>query len=237
MSANPTLVGAQNTFEDPLAYLPCSPIAKYQRGEIIYHQNQPSAKMYLVISGKVKITRVADNGSEIMVDIFGTDDFFGEAALLGLPLSPEQATALENCSLMMWTAVEICSIAEIRPKLALALLQIAAQRSLDYGNRIQSFSVENIGRRLARTLIRLSERFGVAESDGSHRMGPFTRDLLAHCLGTSRELVTGYMNLFRRKGYMDYSRRGIVVFRYAIDEWSCDTGRTQSKRPTVQVLE
>jgi tetratricopeptide (TPR) repeat protein len=47
-----------------------------------------------------------------------------------------------------------------RPRLAVALLQILVQRSIDFVQRIESFSVDNIARRLARTLIRFWERFG-----------------------------------------------------------------------------
>ena len=47
-----------------------------------------------------------------------------------------------------------------RPRLAVALLQILVQRTIDFTHRIESFSVDNIARRLARSLIRFSERLG-----------------------------------------------------------------------------
>jgi CRP-like cAMP-binding protein len=50
-------------------------------------------------------------------------------------------------------------------------------------------------------------------------MAPFTHELLAQCVGTSREIVTHYMNRFRKEGYLQYSRRGIVLYRDALGEW------------------
>jgi len=219
MASSQTAVAAQNTLEDPLAHLPCSNIVEYKKGQLIYRQDQPSTSIYLVIDGRVKVARLTNDGRQTIVDVYQTDDFFGESALLGLPRRPEQATALEDAKLMSWTASEIDDISRTRPRLAIALLQIVVQRSLEYGHRIESFSMDNIGRRLARTLIRFSLRLGAAEPDGSCRMGPFTHELLAQYVGTTREIVTHYMNVFRRQGYLQYSRKGIVLFRDAFEEW------------------
>ena len=50
-------------------------------------------------------------------------------------------------------------------------------------------------------------------------MAAFTHELLSQYVGTSREIVTHYMNQFRKQGYLDYSRRGIVLDRDALGEW------------------
>jgi CRP/FNR family transcriptional regulator len=205
--------------EDPLAHLPCSTIVEYRKGQIIYSQDQPSTTLYLVIDGKVKVSRVADDGHQVVVDIYQADEFFGESAFLNLPHRCEQATALENSKLMTWTTAEIEDIATKRPRLAVALLQILVQRTVDFTHRIESFSLDNIARRLARSLIRFSERLGTAEQDGSVRMAPFTHELLSQYVGTSREIVTHYMNQFRRQGYLRYSRKGIILYRDAFKDW------------------
>ena len=210
---------SQKPLEDPLAHLPCSSILEYRRGQVIYDQQQPSTAIYLVIDGKVKISRLSDDGHQVVVDIYQPDEFFGESAFLNLPFRPEQATALENTKLMTWSAAEIEEIVARRPRLAVALLQILAQRTLDFTHRIESFSVDNIARRLARSLIRFSERLGVEEADGSVRMSPFTHELLSQYVGTSREIVTHYMNQFRRQGYLRYSRKGIILHRDSFKTW------------------
>jgi CRP/FNR family transcriptional regulator, cyclic AMP receptor protein len=209
----------QRCLEDPLAYLPCSSILEYRKDQIIYNQDQPSASVYLVIDGKVKVCRIADGGRAVVVDIYQTDEFFGESALLNSRKRGEQALALENTKLMMWTTSEIEELVLQRPRLAVALLQILVQRSIDFGHRIESFSVDNIERRLARTLIRFAERLGQNAEDGSVQMMPFTHELLSQYVGTSREIVTHYMNHFRRQGYLRYSRKGILVYRDAMRSW------------------
>ena len=201
----------QRPLEDPLAHLPCSTILEYRKGQTIYSHDQPSTSIYLVIDGKVKVCRLAEDGRQVVVDIYQPDEFFGESAFLGLPQRTELSVALESTKVMTWTTAEIEEIAMRRPKLAIALLQLLVQRSMDFGSRIESFSVDNIARRLARALIRFSERLGQEAEDGSVQMIPFTHELLSQYVGTSREIVTHYMNQFRRKGYLHYSRKGILV--------------------------
>jgi CRP-like cAMP-binding protein len=213
------LVETQRFLEDPLVHLPCSSILEYQKGQVIYHQDQLPASVYVVIDGKVKVCRMTDDGRPVVVDIYQTDEFFGESALLNSPTRGEQALALENTKVMAWTTSEIEKFVVQRPLLAVALLQILVQRSIDFGRRIESFSVDNIERRLARTLVRFSERLGRNATDGSVEMMPFTHELLSQYVGTSREIVTHYMNQFRRQGYLRYSRRGIFLSRDAMRKW------------------
>jgi CRP/FNR family transcriptional regulator len=192
---------------------------EYKKGQSIYSQDQASTSIYLVIEGKVKVSRMTDGGHQVILDIYQTDEFFGESALLNLPQRAEQAMAMENARLMTWTTAEIEDIVVKRPRLAVALLQILVQRTREFGQRIESFSVDNISRRLARSLIRFSERLGTLEADGSVNLAPFTHELLAQYVGTSREIVTHYMNQFRRQGYLRYSRKGILLHRHAMKDW------------------
>ena len=219
MASSPIVVAPQKQLEDPLAHLPCSSIVEYRRGQTIYNQDQPSTAIYLVIGGKVKVARLADDGRQVVVDIYQTDEFFGESAFLGLAPRSEQAIALDSTKVMAWTTSEIEDVIIKRPRLAVALVQIFVQRTLDFAARIESFSADNIEQRLARSLLRFSERQGSRVEDGSVHMEPFTHELLSQYVGTSREIVTRYMNQFRKHGYLQYSRKGIVLYRAAFLEW------------------
>jgi CRP/FNR family transcriptional regulator len=221
--ALPVAIPQQRSLEDPLAHLPCSTIQEYKKGQVIYDQDQPSSSIYLVIGGKVKVCRIAEDGRQVVVDIYQADEFFGESAFLGNVNRAEIAVALEGTKVMTWTTAEIEDISLKRPKLAIAMMQLLVQRSVDFAQRIESFSVDNIARRLSRTLIRFSERLGSKSEDGSIQMIPFTHELLSQYVGTSREIVTHYMNQFRRQGYLRYSRKGILLYKDAMKEWLRET--------------
>ncbi|HKW98720.1 MAG TPA: Crp/Fnr family transcriptional regulator [Bryobacteraceae bacterium] len=219
MATSPTTYAIPQRLEDPLAHLPCSSIIEFRKGQVIYNQDQPSTSIFLVIDGKVKVSRLADDGHQVVMDIYQKDEFFGESAFLSTAKRDEQAIALENTKVMAWTTAEIEDLMTRRPRLAVALLQILVGRSVGFAHRIESFSVDNIARRLARTLVRFSERLGQKSEDGAVQMMPFTHELLSQYVGTSREIVTHYMNEFRRQGYLRYSRKGILLYREALKDW------------------
>src|ERR1051326_3304335 len=165
--------------EDVLAHLPVSSLLVYRKGQIIYSPEQPSKSFYLVMSGKVEISQTAKDGSEVLVDIVGPDELFGESAFHDVSRDSEKAKAHENSSVMTWATSEIEDLVMKRPRLAVALLQILAQRNAELTRRIESLAVDTIERRLARSLIRFSERLGTPEEDGSVRMFPLTHGLLS----------------------------------------------------------
>ena len=94
-----------------------------------------------------------------------------------------------------------------------------AERANELTRRIESFSADNIARRLALSLIRFSEQMGTPGEDGSVSMIPFSHKLLSEHIGTAREIVTHHMIQFRERGYLRYSRKAIVLYPEALREW------------------
>jgi CRP-like cAMP-binding protein len=208
---------APQRLEDPLAYLTCSNMLEYAKDQTIYGPDHPSTSLYLVVNGKVKVHRIKNQWGEVLVDIYCTDEFFGDSALIGSPDINEKAVALEDkTTVMVWTGAVVEDFMMRRPRLGIALVQMLTQRCVHFSRRIESLASDNIERRLARTLIHFSERLGCAKGDGSFEMMPLTHELLSQYVGTSREIITCYMNQFRRHGYLRYSRKAIVVYPDAI---------------------
>jgi len=204
-------VEPKQALEDPLAYLPCSSVLAFGKGETIYSHDQPHSDLYLVLTGTVKVTRVSDCGNLLLVDLYGTDEFFGEASFVNPIQASEHASAHQHTTVMAWKASEVEELIQKRPRLAVALLQAFGQRSINLTQRLESLSTDRIDKRLARSLLRFAERLGKPTPDGAIQMDPLTHDLLAQYVGTSRELITCHMTKLRRQGYVQYSRRSIVL--------------------------
>jgi len=164
------------------------------------------------------VTIPIDDGTETVVDIFSTDDFFGESSLLGSAQYSERAVALDNVSLMSWTSREIEEQAERQPKLGIALLQMLVKRGLDYQARLQSFALDKTPERVIRALLRFADRLGGRTEDGSINIPPLTHQVISEYVGTSREIITFQMNQLRQKGFLRYSRKGIQVYSDALKE-------------------
>lgn len=216
MAASIMSLGSNTRIEDVLEHLPISKTTEYAKGQTIYGPDNLSNSIYLVIAGKVGISQIAVNGSEVLMEILRPDELFGESAVLDLPRRSELAIAVERVKVMSWPVSDIEDLVTKRPRLAVALLQILAQRNAEFSRRIESFAIDSIEQRLARSLLHFSERLGALGDDGTVRMMPFTHALLSQYVGTSREIVTHYMIRFRRQGYVNYSRDGILLYRDAL---------------------
>src|SRR5688572_7947161 len=110
----------------------------------------------------VKVQRIIGERVALAVDIHGTDELFGESAFTGSSATHEMATALQKTCVMMWSRKEVEELMLKRPRLAVALIQILTKRCVVLARRIESFATDNLERRLARTLLYSSERFGRA---------------------------------------------------------------------------
>jgi CRP-like cAMP-binding protein len=205
--------------EDALMYLPRKGVTDFRRGQIIFDEHQPSRGLHLVVQGRVKVSIPLDDGSQTVVDIFTTDDFFGESSLLGAQQYTERAIALDNVTLMSWTSAEIEEQIERQPRLGVALLQMLVKRGLDYEERLQSFALDKTPERVVRSLLRFADRLGARTEDGSIRIPPLTHQVISEYVGTSREIVTFQMNHLRQKGFIRYSRKGIQVYADALRDY------------------
>jgi len=216
MAASTSSSELQMRAADALAYLPVSSIMEYRKGETIYDPNRRSNSIYLVVTGTVGISQLADGGREVLLDLIRPDELFGELAFLNVPLVAERATAIEKTGLMSWNVAEMESLIMKEPRLAVALLQALARRNGEFTLRIASFALDSIEQRLARSLIRFSERLGTQEETGVVRMMPITHEMLSRYVGTSREIITQYMSRFRKQGRVSYSRQEMSLHREAL---------------------
>jgi CRP/FNR family transcriptional regulator, cyclic AMP receptor protein len=215
----PVRESSDRSLEDALAYLPCSAIQEFAKGMQIYGPGDTAAALYLVIGGRIKLSRISDTGVGVVVDIYHADDFFGESALLKLPRDAEQAIALESTKVMTWSTQEIETLIEKEPRLAVALMQVVVKRSVDFKGRLESFSVEGTVQRLARALLHFADRMGGEAENGAVTIAPLTHELLAQYVGTSREIISHHMAEFRSKGYIRYSRKGITIHGDTMNAW------------------
>jgi CRP/FNR family transcriptional regulator, cyclic AMP receptor protein len=204
--------------EDALMYLSRKAVTDYDRGDTIFDEVNPSMSLHLVVHGRVKVTIPVEDGAQTVVDIFNTDDFFGESSMLGSYGVPERAVALDDVTLMSWTRTEIEEQIERQPRLGIALMQMLVKRGVDYEERLQSFALDKTPERIIRALLRFARRLGTPAEDGSLRLPPLTHQVISEYVGTSREIVTFQMNQLRQAGFLRYSRRGIQVYADALRE-------------------
>jgi CRP-like cAMP-binding protein len=210
---------------DALNYLPSTRILEFPRRCAIYEPTRTSARLYLVLSGRVKIFCTADSGAQMLLRVAGAEEFFGEASLIySEHAMRESAVAIDPVQTMCWTAEEVQDRIQKEPRLALALTEHFGRQNLLLRERITTIANYKTGPRVTLALIQLGKTNGEATPTGATRLTGLTHQAIADYVGTSREIVTSEMNRLRRLGYLSYSRLYTDISLSALTEWMRQQG-------------
>jgi CRP/FNR family transcriptional regulator, cyclic AMP receptor protein len=199
-----------SSWEDPLTYLSRKPTQEFARGRVIYGPDRPADRLFLLVSGRVKINTTRADGYETIGRLISPEGLFGEAVLIG-GRPTESAITLEAATVMSWTRDEIEHLTEREPRLGLALSQYLVRQCISLQERIESMAVHKTPERVMIALIQLADQTGTVQPDGATRVPSLTHRTIAEYIGTSREIVTYQMNRLRRLGLIRYTRRYIEV--------------------------
>jgi CRP/FNR family transcriptional regulator len=196
----------------------------YERGQTIYCLDDPAEELYQIERGRVKIVRISPDGQQKILNIYQQSDFFGELCVCGGHTRTEQAVALEPVTVRSFQMNALMKLLSSRPELVLGLLQLFCARLGESYDHIAALAFDNIPRRLAREILRLS-RAVEAESKGNGKGVTLnlTHEELAHLVGTSREMVTTMMTQFRQRGILNYTRGHIHVEPPRIEKFLKDS--------------
>ena len=130
---------------------------RYGRGDAIFYQGDPGMSLCLVLAGRVKLSLASTEGRELIIDLVGSGEVFGEMALLdGEPRSAD-AVAVEPSELLLLDRPEFVDCLVKRPQLAIELLSILHRRIRRDTMLLQDAAFLDVPARLARTILRLAE--------------------------------------------------------------------------------
>jgi CRP-like cAMP-binding protein len=183
----------------------------FRAGETIHRAGDAATRLAIVAAGMVKLSRPTADGQDVVVNILTAGDYFGSLADLGDAVYTEDATAQTDCCILMATAQEFHELLERYPAVALATLQLVAERLRDAHQSIEQLSAYPVERRVAATLLMLADRVGRSEGAGILIEMPLSRQDLADMTGAKVETVSRIMSEFRRTGLVESGRRWIAV--------------------------
>ena len=91
---------------------------RYQRGEVIFHEDDPADRMHIIVEGRVKISIASEDGRERDIALFQSGDCFGEMALLDGSNRSATATAVDATETMVLFRQDFLDFLGENPELA-----------------------------------------------------------------------------------------------------------------------
>jgi CRP/FNR family transcriptional regulator, cyclic AMP receptor protein len=186
---------------------------RYRRGEVIFLEGDVGTSLCVIALGQVKIVLSGADGREVVLNVYGPGDFFGEFALLdGEPRSAD-AIAQEGCLLYWLTREDFLAFLEAHPRAASTLLAVLSRRLRHTTRVVQDATFRDVPARLARVVLDLATTRGRSAGDGVVVDGRFTQTDLAAMVGASRETVNKALRAFERGGLLRHERGAITIMR------------------------
>ena len=174
----------------------------YDKEKMILIEESAGETFFLISKGSVKITRMSDDGREVILAILGEGDFFGEMALLDGEGRSANVVALENAEVLTLQRSDFLDILERFPKIAIHLLKELTTRIRHSDQQIESLSLSGAEQRIALVLIRLAEEMGqIKEGTVTIEHIPYQQDV-ANMAGTSRETVSRVYKMLEDKNHI-----------------------------------
>src|SRR6266849_2300435 len=177
---------------------------RYREGEAIVHRDDPGSAMYVILKGRVKIHNEGADGTDIIITVLKSGDFFGELSLLDGSERSADATTMELREMLMLTRTELEAAIERHPRIAMNMLASLARRIRSSTDSITNLAALDVRGRLARELLDLADHHGEKVADGTRINVKLTQSELAAKVAASRESVNKVISQYRRRGYLDY---------------------------------
>lgn len=187
-----------------------SEMVECKRNSSFYFAQEQSDCIYLVKQGRVKLTRTSVEGREIILDILGPGEIFGELAVAGEEIRTHSAGALDDALVCIITRRDFEELLCRHPEMALKVLKLVGLRRRELEMRLEDLIFQPLATRLALTLLWQARRHGVSENDGSVSL-PLTQKDLAHLIGASREAVADQLAEFKQSGLIGTSYRKVKL--------------------------
>jgi CRP-like cAMP-binding protein len=169
---------------------------------------------FIILSGVVKVTRLSDDGREVILAILGESDFFGEMSLLDGEGRSANIVATENSEVVTLSRRDFLDCLEKYPKIAIALLEELAVRLRKSDQHIESLSLSDSEQRIGVTLIRLAEELGtIKHGNVLLKSLPYQQDI-ANMAGTSRETVSRTLKLLETKNFLKRDGRNLIIYNF-----------------------
>lgn len=193
----------------------------FEERDVIVRRDSPGDALYILSSGKVKVTCPTDEG-ETIITVFSAGDFFGEFSVLDGAERSADVVALEKTEVLVLSTEDVHAIINAYPSIAIALLRELAGRLRRSTEWIRSLSSQDVYGRIAAQLLHLSRVHGVDVGDGRLIRLRLTQNDLASIVGASRESVNKAMGYFKSKGHIsvDSSHHITVHDRDALERRS-----------------
>ena len=180
---------------------------KYKPGEPIFQQGAPTEAVFYIQKGKVQIMVVSRQGKQGVVAVLGPGEFFGEGSLAGQPFHISTASAETASEIVRIDKAAMIQVMRDEPSISQMVMSFLLARNILVEAELVDHLFNSSEKRLARILLLMTN---LGKEGKMETVPSINQEILAARVGTSRSRINGFMNKFRKLGFIDYDGDGTM---------------------------
>lgn len=201
--------------EDDLASLASMMTLKqYAKGSFVISQSDHGSVMYLLVSGRVKVSLASPEGKELALNYLEAPAHFGEMSLVDAEPRSADVIAVTDCEVLALNARDLSAAIQIQPKLALTLIATLSRRVRELIGRLEGMAFHGASHRVMRVLLNVAT--ASYKSRGVPVVEGLTHYEVATLAGTSRETASRVISQLGKDGIVGTKGRRVVVDLFAL---------------------
>jgi global nitrogen regulator NtcA len=189
-------------------------VEHFERGKTIFFPGDPAERVYFLIKGAVKLSRVYEIGEEITVALLRENSVFGVLSLITGQKSDRfyHAVAFTSVELISAPIHQVQRSLQENPQLSSLMLQSLASRILQTEMMIETLAHRDMASRLVSFLLILCRDFGVPNSRGITIDLKLSHQAIAEAIGSTRVTVTRLLGELRQEKMISIEKKKITVY-------------------------
>jgi CRP/FNR family cyclic AMP-dependent transcriptional regulator len=195
------------------AILARAAVKRVLRGEMFRRRGDPGAGMVIIVSGRVRISLVSEDGREVTLTVLGPGEVLGEMTLLDGGECSADATAQEDCVLLALERTQFLRLLRSNSDLCLHLMDVLCQRLRRSNAALGDMALLDLSARLGRLLLRLCEDYGVKCPGGTRIEVKLSQKDLSSLAGASREKVNKQLRQWELEGIIGKDSGRLMVVK------------------------
>ncbi|MFD0764363.1 response regulator [Mucilaginibacter lutimaris] len=176
---------------------------QFKKGQVVYYDGDKANGLYIILSGKIKSMKLAEDGRELMTGIFTTDDYLGVNAMLANEAYADTATALEDSQLCLIPKEQLDELINQYPDVAREFISLLANDVRDKEEQLLHLAYNSVRKRMAESLLRLNKQSSAQEGF------KISREDLAAMTGMATETVSRTLTDFKDEGLIE--KKGSLI--------------------------
>ena len=181
------------------------------KGDAVFEQGKAATEFFVLLHGRLRVTKVTPEGQQIVVRVVNPGDLFGIAKAIQRTDYPGTATAASDSLVLVWPMSVWEELIDAHPGLAVNAMQTVGQRLQEAQTRILEMSTEDAERRVAHTVLRLAQQSGRKEAEGIRIDFPVSRQDIAEMTGTTLHTVSRLCSGWEDEGLVKCGRQKMIV--------------------------